>query len=349
MNDFFYLINGRIEFDQSNLPSDAHIEKHYRLRGGKGGFGSMLRAIGSQIEKTTNHEMCRDLTGRRMRDVNMEKKLREWYAKASEREKAKLERYLERKRKRQEMLKEGPLPGHKFEDREYDAQKQRITDDLQKSMEFVCHITAFLLSALSKIVNESKSDQAPLTPGCSSTSCAPSYKRQRLWLESLDDGSSSGSSSSDIFSGTEDKSGTDIAVSTIDVISGPDALELGSQAQDAHVIALHSEATSDKVESEFVKIDVRPSKINIEGDHDNQTLEVPLTDEQLLDSTLFPTSDVLASTVSLNVLKLSLQSRQLKCGGTALERAQRLFAVRGLTLEQYPDKLRAKPNEAKKT
>ena len=41
--------------------------------GGKGGFGSMLRAIGAQIEKTTNHEACRDLSGRRMRDVNNEK------------------------------------------------------------------------------------------------------------------------------------------------------------------------------------------------------------------------------------------------------------------------------------
>ena len=37
------------------------------------GFGSMLRAIGAQIEKTTNREACRDLSGRRMRDVNNEK------------------------------------------------------------------------------------------------------------------------------------------------------------------------------------------------------------------------------------------------------------------------------------
>ena len=38
------------------------------------GFGSMLRAIGAQIEKTTSREACRDLSGRRMRDVNNEKK-----------------------------------------------------------------------------------------------------------------------------------------------------------------------------------------------------------------------------------------------------------------------------------
>ena len=34
----------------------------------------MLRAIGAQIEKTTSREACRDLSGRRMRDVNNEKK-----------------------------------------------------------------------------------------------------------------------------------------------------------------------------------------------------------------------------------------------------------------------------------
>lgn len=39
------------------------------------GFGSMLRTIGAQIEKTTNRESMRDLSGRRMRDINNEKKL----------------------------------------------------------------------------------------------------------------------------------------------------------------------------------------------------------------------------------------------------------------------------------
>lgn len=35
----------------------------------------MLRTIGAQIEKTTNRESMRDLSGRRMRDINNEKKL----------------------------------------------------------------------------------------------------------------------------------------------------------------------------------------------------------------------------------------------------------------------------------
>jgi len=54
----------------------AQIEVYPEIRAGKGGFGSMLRTIGAQIEKTTNREACRDLSGRRMRDVEREKRIR---------------------------------------------------------------------------------------------------------------------------------------------------------------------------------------------------------------------------------------------------------------------------------
>ena len=61
------------------------MDARLRLRGGKGGFGSMLRAIGAQIEKTTNKEACRDLSGRRLRDINEEKRLKDWLAKQAQR------------------------------------------------------------------------------------------------------------------------------------------------------------------------------------------------------------------------------------------------------------------------
>lgn len=50
------------------------VQVYPTVKGGKGGFGSMLRAIGAQIEKTTNREACRDLSGRRLRDINEEKR-----------------------------------------------------------------------------------------------------------------------------------------------------------------------------------------------------------------------------------------------------------------------------------
>ena len=58
-------------FDNQDLSIQDH-EADLRLY--VVGFGSMLRAIGAQIEKTTNREACRDLSGRRLRDINEEKR-----------------------------------------------------------------------------------------------------------------------------------------------------------------------------------------------------------------------------------------------------------------------------------
>ena len=54
--------NGRMLSLQSPLPSlssPISVVLAGGLPGGKGGFGSLLRSIGAQIEKTTNHEAMR--------------------------------------------------------------------------------------------------------------------------------------------------------------------------------------------------------------------------------------------------------------------------------------------------
>lgn len=50
------------------------------LRGGKGGFGALLKAVGKRAgkKKTTDYGACRDLNGRRLRHVNDEIKLERW-------------------------------------------------------------------------------------------------------------------------------------------------------------------------------------------------------------------------------------------------------------------------------
>jgi hypothetical protein len=58
--DVYLMQNGRIIDDfNTRLESSATVQilQCGALRGGKGGFGSMLRSIGAQIEKTTNHEV----------------------------------------------------------------------------------------------------------------------------------------------------------------------------------------------------------------------------------------------------------------------------------------------------
>ncbi|VVA98560.1 unnamed protein product [Arabis nemorensis] len=60
--------------------SDATVNLVLSLRGGKGGFGSLLRgaATKSGQNKTNNFDAFRDMSGRRLRHVNAEKRLEEW-------------------------------------------------------------------------------------------------------------------------------------------------------------------------------------------------------------------------------------------------------------------------------
>ncbi|KAG6909933.1 hypothetical protein DXG01_014202 [Tephrocybe rancida] len=76
-----------------------------RLVGGKGGFGSQLRAAGGRMssQKTSNNDSCRDLSGRRLSTIKEAKKLAEYLESEPDRvaakaaaQKAKLEA-LERK------------------------------------------------------------------------------------------------------------------------------------------------------------------------------------------------------------------------------------------------------------
>lgn len=55
------------------------------LKGGKGGFGTLLRGQAAFRKKSQNISSCRDLEGRRLRDVEAEKRLHQWYAEREQR------------------------------------------------------------------------------------------------------------------------------------------------------------------------------------------------------------------------------------------------------------------------
>lgn len=129
----FLTQNGRLlpASDKSNsvvLPG-GRIEIHPRLRGGKGGFGSMLRAIGAQIEKTTNREACRDLSGRRLKDINEEKRLREWLERQKEEPEDPSEKF---QRKISKLLAK---PKHEFKDEVYYKQRSELTSSMDDAVE----------------------------------------------------------------------------------------------------------------------------------------------------------------------------------------------------------------------
>jgi len=126
--DAYLVKNGKLIEIQDVIMGDR-IELVPRMRGGKGGFGSMLRAIGAQIEKTTNREACRDLSGRRLRDINEEKRLKTWIDKQAERQKEAEDQKLAK------MEKLRRKPKHTFEDKQYMAQKEKQQDNLFDAVE----------------------------------------------------------------------------------------------------------------------------------------------------------------------------------------------------------------------
>ncbi|XP_036323453.1 replication stress response regulator SDE2 isoform X1 [Rhagoletis pomonella] len=128
------------------LPDDIYLEQNgrklmpndivsgvaqcrLRVFGGKGGFGSMLRAIGAQIEKTTNREACRDLSGRRLRDINEEKRLKAVLEKMGDLERDSQER---KKRKIEKLL---ALPRHDFKDKEYEEARDKLAEKVNSAVE----------------------------------------------------------------------------------------------------------------------------------------------------------------------------------------------------------------------
>lgn len=122
LQDWFSLTrDGRYLDPEATLSPGEWLCCVASLPAGKGGFGSMLRAIGAQIEKTTNREACRDLSGRRLRDINHETRLRRWVARQAERE-----------AKKKEPRKEPPR--HQLNDPDYDKIRDQLPDRVQEAV-----------------------------------------------------------------------------------------------------------------------------------------------------------------------------------------------------------------------
>ncbi|XP_021748831.1 protein SDE2 homolog [Chenopodium quinoa] len=84
-------LNGRFLSNSTPISpkslSLSTIYLNFSLLGGKGGFGSLLRGAATKAgqKKTNNFDACRDMSGRRLRHVNAEKRLEEWKAEEEER------------------------------------------------------------------------------------------------------------------------------------------------------------------------------------------------------------------------------------------------------------------------
>ncbi|KAI8459379.1 telomere stability and silencing-domain-containing protein [Phakopsora pachyrhizi] len=99
ISDLLSLSDGSIKHNNS-MNDFLHLRLVPKVLGGKGGFGSQLRAAGGRMssQKTQNNDSCRDLSGRRLSTIKEAQKLAAAIA-------AEPERQAEKKKELEERLK----------------------------------------------------------------------------------------------------------------------------------------------------------------------------------------------------------------------------------------------------
>uniref|UniRef100_A0A674HHK3 Replication stress response regulator SDE2 n=1 Tax=Taeniopygia guttata TaxID=59729 RepID=A0A674HHK3_TAEGU len=362
--------NGQLASDEDELQSGVVYSLEPRLCGGKGGFGSMLRALGAQIEKTTNREACRDLSGRRLRDVNHEKAMAEWVKKQAEREAEKEQRRLERLQRK---LAE---PRHTFTDPEYERQYREMAERQEESLRigtaawppllrahgrkglrYTLQINVHLSCArpgLDEVTGSGCEDDNKDDSPCASDRSCPSGSSANGNVGNSDECSSSSVASA------EDSPSTSASEKPLEQLEGPGKGLQGEVCTGGKAEILSEEKSK---MTEAPKEDIQgkngPQESHSVPESIVQVLLEPLFFLECFSQMFFSFQevepiDLLAfnsaaelEALGLEKLKMGLMSLGLKCGGTLKERAARLFSVRGLTRDQIKPSLFAKPPKGK--
>jgi len=102
----------------TELDPFGRVDLSLRVLGGKGGFGSMLKGQGI-IARVDNFESCRDLYGRRIRDVNNEIRLKDWKQKQDEKKITEEEEEEQQKQRQREEEVKVPKKRVKKVDKEF--------------------------------------------------------------------------------------------------------------------------------------------------------------------------------------------------------------------------------------
>lgn len=124
-----------------------------------------MRAFGKQITRSTDKGACRDLTGRRIRHVDNEKKLKEFLGNQSELKRQKEQEKVEKEERRKKKRDKIEAKHHLFVDPKYDEQKQKIANDLDEAiLKGIDNRKEF-----EKGSNESESKNSDNEPMCSKT------------------------------------------------------------------------------------------------------------------------------------------------------------------------------------
>ncbi|KAL1134865.1 hypothetical protein V6Z11_A12G133400 [Gossypium hirsutum] len=366
--NFQRLIRGHQLKDDSVISHpDATLNLSFSLLGGKGGFGSLLRGAATKAgqKKTINFEACRDMSGRRLRHVNAEKRLEARKMGKKGVGDGEAEKYVAKYREQsarcvavvEESVKAACLGKRKAVPGGADPKRLKIWMGKRK-------------------LNESDSDN-----GSDDEDSEDDEEDEKSVV--LNNGNNSDSSK-----GTEGSSGSVYKRRSDVEFSGGVSSESGSE-EEKDIFPLQNSKSggedvlnveNDKVEVEAMQPEIpenNGTKTEDQKEIVSQGADVPVQENEGVGNKLidrvngcsdvkseFHGETVVSNTnvaipekplnfddfnspqemevLGLERLKSELQARGLKCGGTLQERAARLFLLKSIPLDKLPKKLLAK-------
>ncbi|KAJ6806966.1 putative protein SDE2-like protein [Iris pallida] len=221
------LVAGTLEIQDQTLISASAADHHFpsltlllRLRGGKGGFGSLLRGAATKAgqKKTNNFDACRDMSGRRLRHVNAEKRLEEWKAEAGDRRLEKMaEDFLKKKAKE---VKKG-----KGKEGEVEKYLEKYREDSAKCMEAVVESVRESFT----LYKDSKRKALP-------SARASASKRAKIWIGKQTVGDSD-SDSDDEIDDNDDIDGCEDKPVVLDDGNGPSQSKKDAERSTLHLVS----------------------------------------------------------------------------------------------------------------
>ncbi|KAL5156227.1 Replication stress response regulator SDE2 [Glycine soja] len=352
-----------------------------RLKGGKGGFGSLLRGAATKAgqKKTNNFDACRDMSGRRLRHVNAEKRLEEWKAGEEERKLEKVaEEFLKKQMKKGKGKGEGDGEAHKYVAK-YREESERCVAEVSLSVKEALtakrkspsqpHHDAKKLKIWmgKRKLNESDSDysddsdeegemeKSELLNGPNELS---SNKAEGSLGSVNGGGGSSGAGSCVSGSEEEKETAVDGNVVSVGMLSGesiqstaePVIVNEATEMPKESVVAEDNQDCHGGVSGKFDgTVNQASNDMEIDGsvehkaavnEESSPSTSVPVLEEPLNFDAFNSAAEL--EVLGLERLKSELQSRGLKCGGTLMERAARLFLLKSTPLDELPKKLIAK-------
>ena len=312
------------------LPAGSACTLLLRVAGGKGGFGSLLRGAGTSGAATTNQDACRDLSGRRIRHVEAERKLREHARTQPQRD-------LERIALAHIKTKENGVK-RRFAEIETEEKQKYARDSGAVADGVAASVRAGIERAKSADDAKGKAPAALGARRASDRAPRGAYIGDPLARGGVsDDSDDSGSDADEAPAAARRRRETAPAQRLEEK-----GREGTGAANVANAAALRDDAVGGSGGGGPIP---DPSAASCSVDAAASTVPAAPERESPLDLSTFTDAAALEA-VGLDGLKRELQARGLKCGGTLAQRAERLFLLRVSSVEALDAKHKAPARRA---